>query len=467
MHKASHIFAAAAIFTAASLVMSCDDTPNVGSSLVENTSEILAFDDFTVKGSTVINPYVQTRTVTEVLGTLSADGYGTFTSEFVAELMPASRIPTGGITLNQIDQLVDSAVMRFYVVKGSCVGDSLLPMGLEIYRLGKRLNTPINSSTPVNTEGLKLLGRKMYVCNTLGESDSIRKLGYVPIDIKINDEGALARELFSLYLTNPEAYQSPSLFANYFNGIYVRNSYGSGRVMGISSAMLTLHYHTNGVNDEGKPIINKHEGAFYAVTPEVILNNMITYTPDAKVEERLAAGENLLIAPVGRDVEMTFPIEEVISQYRNNAGHLAVINTLSLDIPAEAVENEYGIEPPENILMVLSSEKERFFRMSELTDGTTSFYATYDSTNHRYRFSGLRTYLLKMIEKQDAGTLTPADYTFTLTPVSVVQEQNSTSYYDTSTYLSAINPYIGTPVMARLDLSKAVVNFTFTKQNIY
>lgn len=467
MLKATHIFAAMAI-GAAALLSSCEDTPNVGSSLIENTSEVMSFDDFTVTGTCVVNPSVQTRDVTQVLGTVTAKGYGTFSSEFVTQFFPASRIPTEGITLADVDQLVDSMKVRFYIAKGSCVGDSLLPMGLEIYRLKNKLSTPINSATPVNTDGMELLGKKIYVCNTLGANDSIKGLGYIPVDVKIDDGGKLARELFSLYLTNPEAYQLPSLFADTFKGIYVRTNYGNGRVVAISSTMMVLYYHTNGTDSEGKPVVNKHEGAYYAVTPEVIVNNMVSYTPDQAITDRIAAGENLLIAPVGRDVEMVFPINKIIGKYNENAGKLAVINTLSLEIPAEAIENDFGIEPPTNILMVLSADKDRFFRLSELTDDVTSFYATYDSTDKCYKFSNLRPYLVKMIEKYNAGTLTADDYTFTLTPVSVIQESNTSNYYygSTSTYLSAINPYIGPPIMARLDLDKAKVLFTFSKQNI-
>lgn len=204
-----------------------------------------------------------------------------------------------------------------------------------------------------------------------------------------------------------------------------------------------MYYHTFGTDEDGKQITNKHTGAYFSVTPEVILNNMIKYAPDQKLKDRLTAGENLLIAPVGYDVEIEFPIEKVITLYHENAGKLSVINNLSMDLPAVAVENDYDIDPPTNILMVLTKDKEKFFRLSELTNDETSFYATYDSENKRYRFSGLRTYLLKMLEKYNEGTLTPEDYTFTLTPVSVVMETNTNNYYGTGTsYLSAINPYI-------------------------
>ena len=117
--------------------------------------------------------------------------------------------------------------------------------------------------------------------------------------------------------------------------------------------------------------------------------------------------------------------------------------------------------------MVLTKDKEKFFNLSELTDDETSFYATYDEENKRYRFSGLRTYMLKMLEKYNNGTLAAEDYTFTLTPVSVIMESNTNDYYGTgASYLSAINPYIGNPVMVKLNLNKAAVNFTFSKQNV-
>ena len=163
---------------------------------------------------------------------------------------------------------------------------------------------------------------------------------------------------------------------------------------------------------------------------------------------------------MGRDVEMIFPIKDVIDYYQANSGALAVINTLAFDIPAEAIENEYGIEPPADMLMVLSSKKEQFFQNNELTDNKTSFYCSYDAANHRYRFSGLRDYLLDMLKKDN---ITPEDYTFTLTPVVVETESSSSGYYGSTTYVSAIEPYVGAPVMVKLDLSKANVSFSFSK----
>ena len=119
------------------------------------------------------------------------------------------------------------------------------------------------------------------------------------------------------------------------------------------------------------------------------------------------------------------------------------------------------------MLMLLSKDKDKFFANNEITDDVTSFVATYDSSEGCYTFSGLRAYLLKMLEEYEKnGKVEAEDYTFTLTPVTVTTETNSSGYYQTSTYISSITPYVLTPVMTKLDLGKAKITFTFTKQSV-
>ena len=123
---------------------------------------------------------------------------------------------------------------------------------------------------------------------------------------------------------------------------------------------MRMYYHVTSTDSEGKEKIEKYYGNYFAVTPEIILNNNFSYEADASLQARIDNGETIIVAPVGRDVEMIFPIKDVIDYYQANSGALAVINTLAFDIPAEAIENEYGIEPPADMLMVLSSKKNSF-----------------------------------------------------------------------------------------------------------
>jgi hypothetical protein len=94
----------------------------------------------------------------------------------------------------------------------------------------------------------------------------------------------------------------------------------------------------------------------------------------------------------------------------------------------------------------------------------TSFYAAYDSTTKSYSFTGLRGYLLDLMAKDE---ITDEDLTFTLTPVDVETETTTSSYYSTgTTYVTAINPYVEKPAMAKLLLDKAKIWFVYSKQTI-
>lgn len=444
------------------LMTACENTSQgIGSSLIQEESEVVIHNEFSVSGHTTENDRIESRTIVQLLGDISAEGYGNFTSDFVCQFMPASKLVTDGVTVNDIDSM--KLILAY--PNGGYVGDSIAPMGLEVFRLNRQLPSPIFST--LNPEeycdvNAAPLASKIYVGNAQGETDSIQALSYREIYVDLPK--TLARELFSLYLDNPGAYSFPEQFAKHFPGIYVRNSFGAGRVTQIQKTTMVMYYHTTSTGTDGKEVITRHEGNYYAVTPEVISNNNIAFTIDPTLQARMDAGENIIVAPVGRDVEITFPIEDVIDYYLDNCGLLSVVNTLTMTLPAEMIENEYGINPPESLLMVISSKKDDFFLNNSLNDDKTSFIATYSSAAKGYIFSGMRTYFLDMLAKYNAdGRIDPADATFTLTPVALTTESTSNGY-TSSTYVSAITPYIGKPAMVKLNLDKADITFQFSKQ---
>lgn len=436
---------------------SCNDSEDIGSSVIQDEIEIVVSSDFDISGHSVDNNRIQSRTVTQLLGSIDAKGYGRFSSDFVTQFMPAGEIDTVGITADDIDSLQ----LMLAVPNGGYIGDSIVPMGLQIYRLTKQLPSPIFSdfdpdgyydeSTPIAS--------KIYTCSALGMADSLAEYNYRFVYCKLPLQ--LGKDLFNAYRDNPDIYQEPSSFANLFPGLYVANTYGSGRVIKIAGNSMRLFYHRT-VQDEttGKNTTYNYVGNYYAVTPEVITNNNISFDMSSQLTDMAAEGKAVLVAPAGMDVEIRFPIEELLASYRADAGGLSVVNTLTLDIPVEEIANDYGITPPPNLLMVLTSRKDEFFETNQVTDNKYSFYAAYDSTNKRYRFTGLREYFLTML---DETSISSDDYMFTLTPVSITTENYSSS---SSFYISAIVPYIDTPAMAQLSLGNAKITFTYSKQSV-
>lgn len=460
------IFTAAAAFALAA----CTNTAGeIGSDLVTDETEVVIEDSFDVKGhSTATNVPVQSRTTTQILGAVDVAGFGRFTSNVVTQFMPAAQIDTDDITEENIDSI--RLVMNI-PRSGGWVGDSIVPMGLKVYRLDKQLPQPIFSDFDPEgyyDESTGLLGETVYSVNTLEKPDSVKNLSYRQVAVKLDK--TLALELFNLYKTNPGAYATPTAFAKHFPGVAIVNSFGEGRFIKVGSTTLRLYYHTTETetDDEGKTETKTvvHEGAYWAVAPEIVTNNCFTYEMAPELQARIDKGDNIICAPAGRDVEIEFPAREVINYYFEKSGSLSVINTVTFSIPAETLQNDYGITPPPSILLVLAKDRDKFFAENQITDDKTSFYANYDASTQSYRFSGLRPYILDLIDRYGRqGTIPAEDYTFAAVPVSIETEQVS-SYGSTQVYVSSVTPYVLTPVMANLDLAEAVVTLTFSKQTV-
>lgn len=444
-------------------IAACDNNDEIGSTIIADEVEIITESDFNVTGKTLRNPKVQSRTIVQLLGSINAGEYGNFYSDFVTQFMPAASIETEGVT-------VDGLTLRMAIPRSTgYVGDTLIPMGLEVYELTKPLGYPIYSDFGEEVSDYynptQPIASKIYNFNTAGLSDSVKALSYIDIPVELPKE--LGEKLFNIYTENSENYLIPELFSQKFPGLYVKSTYGDGRVIKIGATIMTLSYHVNTINDAGRDTTYFNVGNYYAVSPEIITNNNIRYEMSQELTDKFEAGENLLVAPTGLDIEIEFPINDIRATYLAGAGKLAVINSLSFTLPVEEIENDYGITPPPYVLMVRSDKKDEFFAQNLITNNLTSFLGTYNSTSKQYEFPDMRGYLTDRVKN---GEATPEEYTFTLTPVTVNTESNgSSSYYyygTTTTTVSSIVPYVETPAMAKILLDEAKINLSYSKQTL-
>lgn len=438
-------------------ITGCDESGNIGNSIIQDEIQIIVDSAYTVSGVTVDNGRIQSRTVTQLLGSIDAKEFGSFSADFVTQYMPAGAIDTVGVKVEDIDSLQ----MLLAVPLGGFVGDSITPMGLRVYELTRELPSPIYSDfDPTDYyDATKPIATEIYACNAIAEPDSVSKLSYRYVKATLPRE--LGQRLYKAYLDNPSSYLEPTSFAKVFPGLYVANSYGSGRVMKIAANSMRLYYQRPDTTATGNDTIVSAIGNYYSVSPEVITNNNIKIDISQQLRDMARGGDALVVAPAGMDVEMRFPLEEMLQRYRNNPNALTVVNTLSMEIPVEEISNNYGIKPPEHLLMVLKSRRDDFFATNQVTDDKYSFYATYDAVNHKYSFTAMRDYLLTMLDKDE---ITADDYTFVLTPVSVQME--STSSYNSTYYISAVVPYLDTPTMAKLLLDRVKIKLTYSKQSL-
>lgn len=438
-------------------VVACEETTSIGESLIQDELSIIIDSTFTVTGRSIDNERVQSRTVRQLLGRIEAKGYGNFTSDFVTQFMPAAAIDTAGITIDDIDSL--KLVMR--IATGDYTGDSIVPMGLNVYRLDRQLPSPIYSDFDPKDyySESALLGSSLYTASALGVTDTITKLKYREVSVKMPH--TLARDMYTRYKTNPETFNSPDAFAEWFPGVYVSNTYGAGRVMDFSATTMVMYYHRDTKYND-RDTTYYYETPYFATTPEVITNNNISFAISPELKQRAAAGESLIVAPAGMDVEITFPGREIVRKYRQDKGNIAVINTLTFELPTEKIENAYGIEAPEYLLMVLKSKKNEFFANNDIADNRTAFLAPYTRATGTYSFNSMRDYITDLLDKE---TISDEDVTFILTPVSVTTEAIASNGSQTI-QITGIYPYIGKPSMIKLLLDKAKIKLTYSNQSV-
>ena len=456
------------------IVGSCTDE-GIGVSITDSVSSVIEDSSFVITGHAVRNDRVLMRTTSKMLGRINAEGYGSLTADAVTMWMPAMSIDTAGVK----PEWIDSCRLKLRIpVTNGFTGDTLAPMRLAVYRLNKALPSPIYSDfDPTGYyDAADLLATESYSPSSgwlevstsylsgTAQTDTVRVIS-VPVSTEIG------RELFGTYRADPERFASPTAFADIFPGIYITNSYGSGHVVNIKATELDVYYRKYvQLTDTTDTIYPAMCQSYLASTPEVVSNNIIRYNVDDALTAMVNNGEALIAAPAGYEVQVHFPIQDIIDKYKSNIGaNQAIINSLSLELPVTIPPTQYDIQPPTYLLMVKTSKKDQFINGDSLTNNKDSFYAVYDASNKKYTFSGLRSYVLDIINNH-GGIAGEEDMEFTITPVDVTTYTYSSSYYyystSTSSVVTKISPMVSRPAVACLQLDKAKIKISYSKQMV-
>lgn len=452
---------------AIALLTSCgDDLSQIGTS-VDNSVVSIIDSTFQVSAHSEITNRASGRTIIQLIGEIDVPGYGNLRSDFLTQFMPATKLDTTTV----LEENIDSLVLHLNFSINSFTGDSLAPMQLKVYQLSKTLEKPLY--TDINPDKYysenNLLAKKAYTASFVSMPDTLQKLKIKAVDVKLPREMAL--NFYREYINNPSTYESPNKFAQFFPGIYVQSSYGSGNVINIQQTVMAMYYRKFKTDDDGKESLYNASQQFLAVTPEINSVNHIQLTPDAKIEEAVNNGDVYIQAPVGYDAIINFPAQKIIDTYKNrlkeDGNAQGVLNTISFKVPAfSPVKTKYNIEPPQYLLFIRKSKKDKFFEDKELPDNKNSFYATYNSTKKEYDFGNLRDYITNIMKNNPDGNATAEDEEIVLTPVWVYTETVSNGY-SSSVVVNEIIPFVMGPALVHLDTENIKVNMIFSVKSAY
>lgn len=448
-----------------------DNSSEIGPGLViGDTSITLDSITYNLDAKSVEYDNFDSRTGYLLLGNIDVKEYGSLDCSFVTRLMCATEIGVPDSLL--YPDRVDSCKIQLGIAKGDLVGDPITPQKVVAYRLNKQLPSGITNA--FNPDGYyepsAPLGMKSFVVSNIGENDSTF-LNQNGIYIEIPVDKEVGMDIFTQYKEHPEIFQWPQTFAQYFPGLYIDSFFGKGCVANVQKLYFNIYYHKlvneitvvdgDSITKQSHEVLVAHP---FTTSAEVLSSNNINYQVSDYLKNMVASGQNIITTPGGYRIELKFPAEELIKRYNSADHNLSIVNNLFFSIPAEPIENDYGIGVTPTLLLIKSSEVDDFFANNRLPDNKTSFTATFNSSTNQYSFSSMREYILDLIEK---GTVTDEDVSFTLVPVSVTEEVETNYYYNTSSsYVTKCTPYASKPTMTRLYTEDATIAFSFSSQYI-
>lgn len=436
-------------------IASCEKG-SVGTSITQTEAEVIMDSSFTVKGASATTLRIASRTATQLLGAISSENYGDLHSDFVTQFMPSSLIDTAGVTA----ELIDSVKLVLRIPTGGFTGDSIVPMGLTVYELTKQLPSPIYSDFDATDfyDASKPLASTSYVATNLAVGDTLQLLPYRDVTVPLPVE--FGRRIFNAYKNEPPIFNNPTTFAQQIcPGFIVQSSFGSGRMMYITRDAVRFYYRAKAKKSDGTDTIYNRTADYLAASPEVLNNNIIELTTAPSVAGRIDAGQAIVQAPIGCDVSLDFPTEEIMRRCSvlSQSG-LGVLNTLYFEIPAEPIAVTDSIMPPPHLLLIRAADKQKFFDREEIVD-IDYFLAAYDSGKKLYVFENMRDFILDIIDEK--GLPDDGDSQLVLCPVLVSTEASVSS---TNSSVTNITPYINAPAIARLKLADAKIKVVFSAQ---
>lgn len=468
--RAAKLLLAAAATAPAAILSSCEDDMSPIGGTIRPSDVSISVDSaaFDLHGSSVEALSIDSRSTTTLLGTINTPDYGRLRCSFVTQLMPAESISIPD-SIKGAD--IDSVRLVMRIPRANITGDTLAPQQASVYRLTEQLPSDIKSSwNPAGKYSPTPLGKRNYTLSKLSMGQSANLYRNV-ISLQLPMPREMGAKALQQYRENPEMFEWPQSFAKEFPGLFVDATFGKGCVATIAAVNIyayTHHQEQVSVTENDSTFLVWKDKAdstcFFSSAPEVISSNIIEYTPSDKLKALIAGKATVITTPGGYQAKLTFPAAEVLKKYNESDYDLAVINSLSMSIPAEKIANSLNIDVPPTLLMVKASEATAFFEENRVPDAKKfSFICTWNATQGRYNIASLRDYITDLNNKPE---IKAEDTEFVLIPVSTEIETITQSDGSTTTVYTSCVPYLAKPTMVRLHTDRAVIVFTYSNQTL-
>lgn len=386
----------ALVFTAL-LLLSCDDDLNkVGGSVLPEKDKIqVEADTFKVKVRTVEIDSLYAWSTTGLLGKYEDDVFGSIKSDYMSEFYCYE-----GKFLSK-EARIDSVQLdiEFYYH----YGDTLAPMGLSVYKLTNPLTgdffTNINPSKYCDMT--ELLGQQIY---SIAQTSKYTSDDLVIRRLTVDLNKSLGEEFYKEYLQNSTTFSSSDTFRQFFPGIYVTPTLGSGTLIEAGYTTMNVYYsYDDTVTHKGDtiPSDTTYVRVFaLEVSSDVIqLNHVENKVPANLLQE--GTGAAYIKSPAGVCLEIEFPIMDVKNWLGTDTTKIlnsANFKLLGYTEKEDALKTPWG--KPSDLLLIDKDSLSNFFLKKKYPDGKYSMLISRTTGTNIYNFGNISS-IVEEYRKRD------------------------------------------------------------------
>ncbi|MDR1372208.1 MAG: DUF4270 domain-containing protein [Dysgonamonadaceae bacterium] len=385
------------------LLFACEeDISNIGTSVQPDEDKVsVVYKTFNIASSTVHVDSVYAKTINGSLGEYYDPDFGTLKAGFACEFYPSY----GFQNINSI-KTVDSVFLSLHY---KYTGDSLAPMELTVFPAVKPLEK--NYYSNVNPEEFcdmsNPITRFGYTARNLAVSDSMLAEVSYDYNLYIPFPKEFGQRFLDSIKTNPSYSSNIDEFRNFFKGIYIASTYGTGSLLYNISTEIHAYYTdsvktmtADGLSDSIYPVA---KWATWAVTKEVVQLNSYKNSND---EFMLQPDDTAtyIKSPAGIYTEIIIPIDSIYEKINKKQ-----FSAVSLKLnPYPASNREYALPFPgvnkstailSKILLIEPDSINSFFLNNKVADGIKTYTATFDETTDSYNFENISNIVQDAIEK--------------------------------------------------------------------
>lgn len=447
--------------------ISCDDNiSSLGGNIQPDGDDIIAGGDtISVKARTVsFKDSVYARTTRGILGEYIDPLFGKIKSDYLCEFFYPKK-DESEVVKPFLDNVlsIDSVFLNtgFYTF----YGDSISPMGLSVYEITSPL-VPFffTSIDPTKyCDMTKVLGQSIFTIQNV--PDTIDD-GYKTLKTRL--DLSLGNRIYQEWLDNKDTFTSPENFKEFFKGVYVTTTFGSGSLIQTEFTEMDVHYTYKGRNKEDTADSIRTTLLRLSVTPEVVQMNRINNAFPEGLEDKEGEYNNqktYMKTPAGLYTELTIPLGEIIDKI----GKDKTLNAVNFVMKGNTEEEDkLNIQRPGTILLINKDSLENFFYKKRLHDGISSFVISRSSASststiyNSYDFGNIASAINHYADHYKNEANVP-DLKFLMIPISISTVTNSsTGVVEVTNIYNLMNP---TSAILRTEPDNMKMSIVYSKYN--